>query len=136
MGAALHVDVVQRLFDEVLNQDRADIATELIHERYTPTESVLREPDTTGPDLFRREMEVYRALYADMHFALERVITDGDTIIAIWNAAGTSQHETFVTRAGREAPRRLQARVVSLSEIADGKIIRHQLFWQRDPLFP
>ena len=65
-------------------------------------------------------MELYRSLYEGLSFKVERMFTEGNTVVTVWQASGTSKDETFVNRMGNTEPRSLRAEGVSLTETKDG----------------
>lgn len=64
------------------------------------------------------------------------MFTEGDTVVTVWRATGVATNEFFTDRLGKERNRELKAEGVSLSRIADGKLIENNLYWPRDPLRP
>jgi SnoaL-like polyketide cyclase len=90
---------------------------------------------TPGPQIVAAEMELYRSLYEGLRFNIERMFTEGNTVVTVWQASGTSKDETFVNRAGKTEPKSLRAEGVSLTEAKDGKIAAHRFLWPRSPLF-
>jgi ketosteroid isomerase-like protein len=127
--------LVRRLFEDVWNQGNIEAAGEIVAEHYSSIENQVF-PSTPGPQIVAADLELYRSLYDGLHFEIERMFTEGHTIVTIWTASGTSKVETFVNRSGREQPKSLKAEGVSLSEVRDGKITAHRFLWPRDPLFP
>jgi hypothetical protein len=54
----------------------------------------------------------------------------------VWNPSGTTKDRTFTDRAGRQRPYELTGQGVSLTEVIDRKVTRHDMFWPRRSLFP
>jgi hypothetical protein len=127
--------LVHRLFEEVWNQHHIAVAQEIVHEHYSSIENLVL-PSTPGPQIVAAEVELYHALYDGLHFQIERMFAAGDSVVTLWKATGKSKHETFMSRAGHEVPKSLQAEGVSLTEAKDGKITAHRFLWPRKPLFP
>jgi hypothetical protein len=78
----------------------------------------------------------YSALYDCLHFAIERMSVDADTVTTVVSPTGKSRDLTFTDRAGRERHFELKGEAVTRTTVVDGKVTRHDLFWARDPLFP
>ena len=135
MSAQANKDLVQRLFEEVWNQNNHAVANEIVHKEYTSIENQVFA-STPGPEIVAAEIKLYHSLYDRLHFEIERMFTEGDTIVTIWKADGVSKTETFVARDGKTVPKSLRSEGMSLSEIKDGRISAHRFLWQRDPLFP
>lgn len=135
MAAEAEKALVRRLFEDVWNQGNLQAAGEIVDQHYSSIENQTF-PSTPGPQIVAADLELYRSLYDGLNFKIQRMFTEGDTIVTIWTASGTSKVETFVDRSGRERPRSLEADGVSLTEVREGKITAHRFLWPRDPLFP
>jgi ketosteroid isomerase-like protein len=135
MSAQANKTLVQRLFEEVWNQNNLTVANEIIHKEYSSIENQVFA-STPGPEIVAAEIKLYHSLYDGLHFQVEQMFAEGDTIVTVWKADGVSKTETFVARDGQSVPKTLRAEGASLSEIKDGRIAAHRFFWQRDPLFP
>jgi len=135
MSAENDKALVRRFFDEVWNQNNAEAVKELVHEHYSSIENV-DFAFTAGPKMVAEEIELYHSLYDGLNFKIERMFTEGKTVVTVWQASGASKDVTFVNRKGETVPKSLQAEGVSLTEAKDGKIAAHRFLWPRDPLFP
>jgi predicted ester cyclase len=135
MSAKDQKALVRRMFDEVWNQNHLDVIGELIHDNYLSVEGV-DFPFVQGPKIFAEEVASYRSEYSKLAFQIERMFVEGDTVVTTWNASGDSNRESFTDRKGDVVPRRLEAKGISLSKIADGKILSSILYWPRNLLFP
>ena len=135
MAAQQNKAIVSRLFEVVWNDNNMEAAKEIIHEDYSSSENITFA-SRRGLDVLAADMEFYRELYADLNFTIERMFTEGDTVVTIWRATGVASHETFINRQGKEVNKELRAEGVNLSRIADGKIIESRLYWPRHPFSP
>ena len=127
--------VVRRFFDEVWNRNDATAAKDIVHQNYESIENLVFS-STPGPDIVAAELELYASLYDQLKFQIDRIFTDGDTIVTIWKASGDSKTERFFNRKGESVPKSLEAVGVSLSEVKEGKVSAHRFLWPRSPLFP
>lgn len=127
--------LVRRLFEEVWNQGNLDAANELLHDEYRSVENITFAAQR-GPEVLAADMKFYREMYADLRFEIDRMLTHGDLVVAMWRASGIANHEHFDNRLGERTNKTVKAEGVSVTTIADGKIIEHRLYWPRDPLFP
>jgi hypothetical protein len=127
--------LVRRFLEEAWNKNNVEAAKELVHDHYRSIEN-LDFPSAPGPKIVAAEMELYRSLYDGLSFEIERMFTEGDTVVTVWQASGKSKHETFVNRKGETVPKSLQAEGVSLTEAKDGKIAAHRFLWPRKLLSP
>ena len=135
MGAEAEKALVRRLFEDVWNQGNLEATSEIIDQHYSSIENQTFD-SRPGPQIVAADLELYRSLYDGLNFSIQRMFTEGHTIVTIWTASGTSKVETFVDRSGHERPKSLEAEGVSLTEVQDGKITAHRFLWPRDPLFP
>jgi hypothetical protein len=132
MSAQQNKALVHRLFEEVWNKNNMEVAKEIIHDDYKSSEDELRR----GIVNLGGTIESYRETYSDLNFKIERMFTEEDTVVTIWRATGVANFKFFTNRKGEEQNMSLKAEGVSLSRIADGKIIENNLYWPNDPLFP
>lgn len=135
MSTHAHETLVRRLFEEVWNQGNLDAAKELLHEAYRSAENITFA-SLRGPDVLAADITFYRELYADLRFEIEQLFSHDDLVVAMWRASGIANHELFTDRGGEERHKALAAEGVSLSRIADGKIIESRMYWPRYPLLP
>ncbi|MDQ1522501.1 MAG: hypothetical protein QOG71_1926 [Pyrinomonadaceae bacterium] len=135
MSAQQSKALVRRLFEEVWSQDKTGAAKEIIHDDYKSSENITFD-SVRGLKLLAAEMKFYRDLYSDMKFKIERMFTQGETVVTVWEASGVANHEVFTSRSGKVVNKSLRAKGISLSRVADGKIIENTFYWPRDPLFP
>jgi len=127
--------LVRRLFEEVWNENKMDMAEEIIHDGYRSSENITFASER-GIKVLAADINFYREMYSDLNFQIKRMFSQGDTVVTVWQASGVATNEFFTDRAGNERNKELRAEGVSLSEIVDGKIIESGLYWPRYPLFP
>jgi ketosteroid isomerase-like protein len=135
MSKESDTEFVRRYFEVVWNADSAEAAKALVHDNYTSIENLVFA-STPGPQIVAAEMQLYRSLYDGLNFKIERVFSEGNTIVTVWQASGTSKTETFVNRKGDPQAKTLEAEGVSLTEVKDGKIAAHRFLWPRRRLSP
>ncbi len=127
--------LVRRLFEEVWNQGNLSAAKEVVHEDYTSPKGpfwneTLGEMTEAGLESLKEEIKSYREIYSDLRFEIERTFSEKDLVIATWRAYGIVNDEFFINRAGQKVPVELNGTDgMSLSRIADGKIIENRLYW-------
>jgi steroid delta-isomerase-like uncharacterized protein len=94
MGIEDTKDVVRRLVDECVNQDRAELL-----DRYTAADVRVHPgtpgsaPDTEGVAALRAAFRGFHTTFPDLHVELEEVIAEGDLVAARWTATGTHSAE-------------------------------------------
>ena len=127
--------IVHRLFEEVWNQDKMDVAKEILHDDYSSSENITFAT-LRGLQVLAADIKFYREMYSNLNFQIKRMFIEGDTVVTVWQASGVAKSEFFTNRKGEEENRSLRAEGVSLSRIADDKIIENNLYWPRNPLSP
>ena len=90
----------------------------------------------SGLAAFAAHIGQYQEIYDGLHFAVEEMVVDGDTVITTWEPTGTTRNATFTDRGGQQRPFQLSGHGVSVTHVVDGKVTRHDMFWRRRPLFP
>jgi len=135
MSAQANKTLVRRLFEEVWNNGNLETAKEIVDKNYSSIENQVFA-STPGPEIVAADIELYQSLYDGLNFQIERMFTEGGTVVTVWKVSGVSKTETFVNRKGETVPKSLKAEGVSLSEVKDGKITAHRFLWPRRPLSP
>jgi ketosteroid isomerase-like protein len=133
MSAQQNKAMVHRLFEEVWNQDKMDVAKEILHDDYSSSENITFAT-LRGLQVLAADIKFYREMYSNLNFQIKRMFIEGDTVVAVWQASGVANNEEFFNRKGETEQLRLRAEGVSLTRIADGKIIESNLYWPRNPL--
>jgi steroid delta-isomerase-like uncharacterized protein len=90
MSTEANKAVVQRFFDEVLNQMREVTAEEII-----APDSVTHHPafpeGIRGPAGTLQAIGGFRAGFPDLQYAIDDLIAEGDKVVARWTAQGTHE---------------------------------------------
>jgi ketosteroid isomerase-like protein len=137
--------VVRRFFEAGWNACDAKAVSDIVHDDYESNDGHFfrTTPDVpgglerlAGTRALAGHIGQYKELYDGLRFTIERMTVDGDTVTTVWSPAGTTRDRTFTTRSGRESPYSLRGNGVSRTQVLDGKVVRHDLYWARDPLFP
>jgi len=130
--------IVRRLFDGGWNSGDPASVGDIIDKEYESNDGGFFRTGSdvpgglerlTGVDAFARHVQSYQEIYDDLHFAISKMVLDGDTVITTWTATGVDKNHTFVNRAGRRIHRTLNDQGVSLIEVAEGKVTRQDIFW-------
>ncbi|MCO5996014.1 ester cyclase [Actinoallomurus rhizosphaericola] len=84
-------EIVHRFYEDMLNQQRPELAEELI----TP-DMTTHDPDAPrGPAAVRRVDEFMRAGFSDLHYQIEDVISEGNKAAVRWTMTGTHDGDFF-----------------------------------------
>jgi predicted ester cyclase len=73
-----------------------------------------------GLDGVRRVVSVWRSAFPDLHFTLEDLLADGDTVVARWTCRGTHQGEF---RGHASTGKHVTFTGITISRLAQGKIV-------------
>jgi len=137
--------VVRRFFEAGWNAGSGTPVSDIVHEDYASNDGGFFRSGSdvpgglqrlSGANALTHHIERYREIYDDLHFTIDRMTVDADTVTTVWSPSGTTRHERFTDRGGHERPFQLRGQGVSRTDVVDGKVTRHDLFWARDPLFP
>jgi hypothetical protein len=135
--------LVRRLFEEVWNAGDLNAAREIVHQDYTSSDGPfwLSTPEAgasnpgryseAGLETLQEEIRSYRGTYSDLRFEIERTFSEKNVVITTCRATGIVKDQFITTRTGAEMPVELDSEGMSLSRIADGKIIENRLYWPR-----
>jgi predicted SnoaL-like aldol condensation-catalyzing enzyme len=78
--------VLQRMFDEVINEGRIDVADELFAEGFVDHGPM---GDLEGRDAFKAVVAAWRSAVPDVHCEISHVIEDGDLVAWLVRTTGT-----------------------------------------------
>ncbi|HST80198.1 MAG TPA: nuclear transport factor 2 family protein [Kineosporiaceae bacterium] len=128
--------LVRRFIQDGWNGADQQSAADLVAPDYDSTDGGFFRTDVPsglerlhGAEAFHAHLELYAKKYADLHFAIDRMIPDGDAVLTVSTVSGTIIGEVFTNRAGQLRHRELGGQVISRTEVTDGLITRHDLFW-------
>jgi steroid delta-isomerase-like uncharacterized protein len=127
MGIEESKDVVRRLVDECVNQDRPELL-----ERYTAADVRVHPgtpgsaPDAVGIDELREAFRRFHTALPDLHVELDQLIAEGDLVAARWTATGTHSAELAGVPATGRAVRWSGTDVY---RVADGRVAE---WWRND----
>ena len=83
MSAAENKALIRRWIHEFWNAGNATVADELVHPDYT-------EPQGgRGPEPHKAGLALWKRILPDIHFTLDEVIAEGNTVVVRWTATGT-----------------------------------------------
>jgi len=111
--------VVRRLYDEVWNNRKLDVVSELIAPSHALNDSHLTGA-AVGPEAYRRVLTQFVAAFPDLLFTVVDMIAEEERVAVSWTISGTHQ------RAFRGVPatnRKISFDGVSISVVSHGRII-------------
>jgi ketosteroid isomerase-like protein/predicted ester cyclase len=126
-GPADAAAILQRMFDEIINEGRLDVADELFAEDYVDHGPM---GDLAGRDSFKQLVAQWRGAVPDVHCEISSVISQGD--LCAWLVRTTGTH----TGDGLGFPatgRRFETVSANVGRLRDGQAVEH---WAEQGMFP
>jgi predicted SnoaL-like aldol condensation-catalyzing enzyme len=118
---------LQRMFDEIINEGRLEVADELFADDYVDHGPM---GDLTGREAFKQLVAQWREAVPDVHCEIDHLIVDGH--LAAWLVRTTGTH----TGNGLGFPatsRRFETVSANLGRFRDGMAAEH---WAEQGMFP
>jgi steroid delta-isomerase-like uncharacterized protein len=89
-------ELFQRYFDEVANAGDLDRADEFFAADYQHHDPANPDPrPVVGPDGVRAHLTSLREAFPDLMFAVDEMVTDGESIVVRWTVRGTNTGNYF-----------------------------------------
>ena len=118
-------ELVQRIFDEVINKGNLDAVDELMAEDFVDHGPM----GDMGRDAFKGLVGQYRAAVPDLHCEVSHVIAEGDTLGWLVRATGTHTGDQLGFPATNKSFDTLSA---NIGRIRDGQAVEH---WAEQGMF-
>ena len=110
--------IARRVFEEVWNQGKLNVADEVTDANYVSHGLGMEIPP--GPAGTRQFVTIYRTAYPDTHFVVEDQIAEGDRVVTRWTAQGTHRGELMgIPPTGK----RVTVTGITIDRIVGGKIV-------------
>jgi predicted SnoaL-like aldol condensation-catalyzing enzyme len=126
-GRADAAAILQRMFDEIINEGRLDVADELFAEDYVDHGPM---GDMAGRGAFKQLVAQWRSAVPDVHCEIDHVLVQGD--LCAWLVRATGTH----TGDGLGFPatgRRFETVSANVGRFRDGLAVEH---WAEQGMFP
>ena len=111
--------IVRRLYDEVWNKRRLEVANELI----SPSHA-LQDPHLTGsavgPEAYKRVVTQFLAGFPDLRFTVDDIVSEKDKVAVSWTISGTQKREF---RGIPATNKEVSVDGITINHVANGKII-------------
>lgn len=111
--------IVRRLYEEVWNKRRLEVARELI----APSHAVqlLDAADSgVGPEAYARNVAQFVRGFPDLKFMVMDMIAEKDKVVAFWNISGTHKGEF---RGIAPSGKKVSIDGITINHLANGKIM-------------
>ena len=119
--------VVRRIFDEIVNQGRIDVADELFAPDYVDHGPM---GDMVGRDALKAMLSAWRAAVPDVHCTVENLVVDGDRAGWVVRTTGTHTGDGLGFPATGKPFETLSANV---GRLENGRAVEH---WSEQGIFP
>jgi steroid delta-isomerase-like uncharacterized protein len=123
MSATGNKRIVCRMYDELWNERRLDVADEIIAEDATNYDTGF-VPMPFGPAEMKGTIRMVTAAFPDNHHKVEEVIAEGETVVL--RCTLTGKHEGVfmgIPPAGKP----IEVSEVHVYRLRDGKIVEHRV---------
>ncbi len=111
---------VRRMYEEGLNRGVLDVADEVIHPDFLDHET--HPGASSGPESMRQLITMLRTAFPDLHFTIESLIAEGDTVAGRLTMNGTHEGPLMGMPPTGRPVRQAHMHFVRLR---DGKAIEH-----------
>ena len=118
---------LRRMFDEIVNEGRLDVADELFAPDYVDHGPM---GDLVGIEAFKQVVATWRSAVPDVHCEVENVIADGDRVAWLVRTTGTHTGDGLGFPA---TGRSFETVTSNLGTFRDGKAAEH---WSEQGMFP
>jgi predicted ester cyclase len=78
-----------RVFEEVWNQGKLDVIDELVAGNYVFNNPSVPGGKLTGPEAFKKFVQMGRAAVADIRITINDQVAEGDKVVTRWTETGT-----------------------------------------------
>lgn len=119
--------ILERMFEEIINQGKLDVADELFAEDFVDHGPM---GDIQGRQAFKGVVAQWRAAVPDVHCTVENVVTDGE--LAGWTVRATGTH-TGDNLGFLPTGKRFETVSANVGRFRDGLAAEH---WSEQGMFP
>ena len=116
MSTEANKALIREFFAQVWNQ-----GSEAAIDRFIAADAAGNDPDFgMGREGFKRQWREWQAAFPDIHFAIEEMVAEGDTVVTRWTVTGTQQGPFLGIPA---TGRRIEVSGMSLDHLKDGVLV-------------
>jgi predicted ester cyclase len=126
MSTPDYAEMDRRIFEEVFNQSKLEVADEL----YSPTFVAHHPPqkDLLGPEGIKHQVRRTHAAYAEVHYTVEDHVCQGDKTLTRWSMTGTPRGEL---RGVRGSGGKVVLTGLTLLHYADDQVEEEWTYWDQ-----
>jgi ketosteroid isomerase-like protein/predicted ester cyclase len=128
LGSGVDVEgTLRRMFDEIINEGRLEVADELFAEDYVDHGPM---GDMAGREAFKQLVAMWRDAVPDVHCDIDTVVVDGDLCAWLVRTTGTHTGDGLGFPATGRGFRTVSA---NIGRFRDGRAVEH---WAEQGMFP
>jgi steroid delta-isomerase-like uncharacterized protein len=114
--------VIEKFLEEVINQNRMDLADDLVVEDFVELDPLPGQRQ--GREGLKEVLAMMRAAFPDIHWAVEEMVAEGDTVVTRFTWTGTHRGVFLgVPATGRN----VSVKGVVIDQLADGKMSKSRI---------
>jgi steroid delta-isomerase-like uncharacterized protein len=114
--------VIGKFLEEVINQNRMDLADDLVVEDFVELDPLPGQRQ--GREGLKEVLAMMRAAFPDIHWAVEEMVAEGDTVVTRFTWTGTHRGVFLgVPATGRN----VSVKGVVIDHLADGKMSKSRI---------
>lgn len=117
--------IVRRLYEEVWNQRKIEVVSELISPSHALHGSNF-SGSSIGPEAYRRQVSLYVAGFPDLRFTIEDTIAEEDKVVVSWTISGSHKGEFMGIPATNK---KVSVEGITIHHIAKGIIMDSYASW-------
>lgn len=111
--------VVCRLYEEVWNERRLELVSELLSPSHALQDSHLPWSGV-GPEAYKRVVTQFLAAFPDLRLTINDIVSENDKVAVSWTISGTQKREFRGIPASNKA---VTLEGITINHVANGKII-------------
>ncbi len=124
MSAEYNKEIIRRWIEEGWNCGNLDIADELYSVDFAAEPMMEGEAQLRGIEAIKEQVREMRAAFPDLHFTVEHLIAEGDTVVGAFHIKGTHQGQLWgMPPTGK----RVSFRAIDIWRFRGGKIAERPL---------
>lgn len=117
--------IVRRLYEEVWNNRRPEVANEIISPSHAMHDNHQPDPGI-GPEAYNRNVTRFVAAFPDLRFTVEDMVAENDKVVAFWTISGTHKGEF---RGIPATNKKVSIEGITINHVAGGKIMDSFANW-------
>ena len=118
-------EISRRVFEEIWNNKKLSVIGELMAADYVHHDA--QSPEVpSGIEGHKQFVSHYLNAFPDLHYTIEDLVADGNTVVIRWIATGTHQGDLpGITRTGRQ----ISVTGMTIARVRDGKFVESWGNW-------